>query len=1125
MKPKPRNKFSSSLLGAMTLAALLATVKVSAAPTGQWDFDSGNLNATVGSPLNYIDTPTQTGTQFGTTTALGIPNINGVVANVMKFPSGTNNMGYLMPAPANPNGGGSTVNEWTLIMDLLYPAASDAIDRPLINTDGGGSELVAGPDFIVSASDGIGSPPSGPYSGSIQPNTWYRVGISVTASSVSLYINGEQVYTGAGAGQDNRFALSAGGNTPIFSTPTNIAAIGYVNSIQLRDVALNAGQMLALGGPSASGVPQTIPPVPAFIQSRTPAVNSSGVAPQPSIDVVLNQGDTTVSQASIKLYYDGTLLTSTLTATPPTYEVKASIAALQSPNSVHTLSLAWSDSVAGLKTNSWSFTILNYQDVHLPTPFYFEDFNGLTEDPSGVGPLPAGWTVSNRTTVDTTGFNLDDRDSDSYLNWVLVSSGRFFSWNADRTNLPPIVLNGTMLTSLTDGNLMWAESDQRCGGSACNGQYQELYTADIDCSGKTNVFVAWKSIYEQNQDNMNCCEYSIDQGANWLPVRYIFCAAGNGETSDIYYTNNAAGKPVIDVGQTFYTVEPNRNFSTTTPPAATNYAWYIKAPITDALIPYIIGYTNDDTYNGKEIIVVRLAKADGQSKVRFRFLNTGTSSWFWGIDDLGLYEINTPVITTQPSPQTVSAGSTTTFTVAAQSATPVSYHWQHAGTNLLEGGHFSGVTNTTLTVSNIETNDAGQYICVVGNIYGNVSSAGANLTVVAAPQITLQPVPVVSSPGFPATLTVAALGRPPLYYQWQHDGSPVGANSTSLSFAALQSTDAGKYQLIVTNTDGATNSVMVRVIVTPTSITNSLVAHITFDTDYTDSSGRGNNVTPVAGGSSPDSGPSLVTGKLGKAMQFTTMQSGTVIDYATFGYPDDLKFVDNVDFSISLWANYTQQVDDPALISNKDWGSSGNPGWGIFTQDNGHYRVNTTGTGGTKYDVSSSATPLIRDGTWHHIILSHARGALVSIYTDGVLSSTRPDLTTGSVDTSALGYAVNIGQDGRGTYTDGGSAGITNGLIDDVGIWRRALSAQEALAVYTAGQNGKNLALALVAPALSAHLSNGNIVITWQGSPTLKLQKTTSLTSPSWSDVSGSLGASSASVPIVATPLFFKLTQ
>src|SRR5207253_10326955 len=135
-----------------------------------------------------------------------------------------------------------------------------------------------------------------------------------------------------------------------------------------------------------------------------------------------------------------------------------------------------------------------------------------------------------------------------------------------------------LLTALTDGNLMWEESDQRCGG--CQGQYQEMYTGDINCTGRTNVYVAWKSIYEQNQDNMNLCEYSINQGVSWLPVRYLFCTLGNGETSDIIWTNDAGGHPVVDVGQTFSRVDNNRNWAPDTIGGthATNYGIYLKAP-------------------------------------------------------------------------------------------------------------------------------------------------------------------------------------------------------------------------------------------------------------------------------------------------------------------------------------------------------------------------------------------------------------------------------------------------------------------------------------------------------------------------------------------------------------------
>jgi hypothetical protein len=223
-------------------------------------------------------------------------------------------------------------------------------------------------------------------------------------------------------------------------------------------------------------------------------------------------------------------------------------------------------------------------------------------------------------------------------------------------------------------------------------------------------------------------------------------------------------------------------------------------------------------------------------------------------------------------------------------------------------------------------------------------------------------------------------------------------------------------------------------------------------------------------------------------------------------------------------------VDDPPFISNKDWGSSGNPGWGIFTQNNGHYRANVTGTGGTKYDVGASLTPLVRDGTWHNIVMSYARGAVVSLYTDGILAVNRPDQTTGSVDTDSLGYNVNIGQDGRGTYTDGGSAGITNALIDDVGIWRRALSPQEALAIYTTGQGGKDLSQVVVGTAptkvtITFGTSNGNLVLNWAGAPGVKLQSTLSLTTPVWADVPNTTGASTATVPMTGRASYFRLSQ
>ncbi len=57
----------------------------------------------------------------------------------------------------------------------------------------------------------------------------------------------------------------------------------------------------------------------------------------------------------------------------------------------------------------------------------------------------------------------------------------------------------------------------------------------------------------------------------------------------------------------------------------------------------------------------------------------------------------------------------------------------------------------------------------------------------------------------------------------------------------------------------------------------------------------------------------------------------------------DVQFDSSNDFSVSFWAEYTNQSDDLPFISNKDWNGSSDVGWGIFTQGGGNFRVNVAG--------------------------------------------------------------------------------------------------------------------------------------------------------------------------------------
>src|SRR5262245_57801134 len=82
-----------------------------AAITGQWDFNAGNLTATIGTALQYRG-DTAGLTRFGTTTSLGIADINGQPAQVMQVPACSPTQGFLMPHGASPNGGGAFVNRF-----------------------------------------------------------------------------------------------------------------------------------------------------------------------------------------------------------------------------------------------------------------------------------------------------------------------------------------------------------------------------------------------------------------------------------------------------------------------------------------------------------------------------------------------------------------------------------------------------------------------------------------------------------------------------------------------------------------------------------------------------------------------------------------------------------------------------------------------------------------------------------------------------------------------------------------------------------------------------------------------------------------------------------------------------
>lgn len=86
-----------------------------------------------------------------------------------------------------------------------------------------------------------------------------------------------------------------------------------------------------------------------------------------------------------------------------------------------------------------------------------------------------------------------------------------------------------------------------------------------------------------------------------------------------------------------------------------------------------------------------------------------------------------PTITTQPANQTVSAGQTATFSVAATGSPTLTYQWSENGTAI------SGATGSSYTTpATTSANNGSTFSVVVTNPYGNVTSSTATLTVTSS---------------------------------------------------------------------------------------------------------------------------------------------------------------------------------------------------------------------------------------------------------------------------------------------------------------------------------------------------------------------------------------------------------
>ena len=273
-----------------------------------------------------------------------------------------------------------------------------------------------------------------------------------------------------------------------------------------------------------------------------------------------------------------------------------------------------------------------------------------------------------------------------------------------------------------------------------------------------------------------------------------------------------------------------------------------------------------------------------------------------------------PTITTQPSSQTLSAGQTATFNVAATGTSPMTYQWSK------NGAAISGATSSTFTTPAETTSDnKAQFTVAVTNAAGSAASNAATLTVNAvavAPAISTQPLSQTVIAGKTAAFAVTATGTSPMTYQWSKNGAAIsGATSSSYTTPAETIADNNaKFTVTVSNSAGnATSNAATLTVTASTLLLNSSSTSLSFGNVNVSSSGSQTVTLTNAGNSTITISNVTIAGA---GFNATGVSSGLMLNpgqTATLNATFSPSASGNVTGSVMVASNATNSPDSIAL--------------------------------------------------------------------------------------------------------------------------------------------------------------------------------------------------------------------
>lgn len=541
----------------------------------------------------------------------------------------------------------------------------------------------------------------------------------------------------------------------------------------------------------------------------------------------------------------------------------------------------------------------------------------------------------------------------------------------------------------------------------------------------------------------------------------------------------------------------------------------------------------DDTANPQTLTLVDFAYEDGN----MTGIIAGSTS-----------TVGAPKIYTQPQSQAVPIGATTQLSVTVLASPAPAYQWKagvigsHAYSNLANSGGISGVTSNTLTISGASTANMLDYIVVVTNALGAVTSSPPATLTVFAP--VAAPTPQVLYGGLTGKFHVSVANGLAATYRWRQSGANLaddgrisGATTPNLTIGNLQSSDAGNYDLVLTMTSGSATSSVASLTVLPAASESPYEAAVlaarpvayyrlneTGDPTTTnllayDNAGafNGRYGLDVTNGFSSITGPRAADGFPGfpannHASMFATNDPESRITLAPWR-------LNSATATFTAWINPADaiQYQSAGIVMTGTTNSS-------FAGIRYYYEFNaTTTTWNLSYAWNDTTlTSLFWDSQfappanqWSLVglVITPTNATLYMLNTNGVSTGFNDGTLAGPFSpftNSVMGFET---PEYIGTNPDG-TSGQRNfyGKIDEVAVFNRAMGSNDLQTLY-------NAALGILPPVnLQIAQAGSNVQLTWG---TLgRLLEANSVNGP-W--ITNSLASSPYSVPATNSPKFYRV--